>query len=110
MCFTCGPNSQHCALLGYRANEYQPVAVKYGRVNVKFYLDTSSNSSSFCRECETPKKLACKVCNSFFSEYHYLLQLNLAQPRQAEKWVQGTLQANLYGSDNEVLDLQLTPE
>ena len=45
-----------------------------------------------------------------FLEYHYLLELNLASPREAERWVQGFLKFNLYGTKGEKLDLDLTPE
>lgn len=42
--------------------------------------------------------------------YHYLLQMSLANPPQAEKWVQGFLKANLYGTKGELLDIDLTPQ
>ena len=47
---------------------------------------------------------------SSISEYHYLLELNLANPRIAETWVQGFINVNLYGSNGELTDLNLTPE
>ena len=46
----------------------------------------------------------------FILEFHYLLELNLANPRIAETWVQGFIKVNLYGSTGEVTDLNLTPE
>ena len=45
----------------------------------------------------------------YLSEHHYLLELQLAQPDEAEKWVQGYLKVNLYGTKNEILDHNLTP-
>lgn len=42
-------------------------------------------------------------------EHHYLLELQLAQPDEAEKWVQGYLKVNLYGTKNEILEHNLTP-
>ena len=48
--------------------------------------------------------------NNFFLEYHYLLEMNLANPRVAETWVQGFIKVNLYGTHGEVTDLNLTPE
>ena len=47
---------------------------------------------------------------SHFSEHHYLLEFNLAQPKHAERWVQGFLKVNLYGAQSEVTDVDLTPE
>ena len=48
--------------------------------------------------------------NNVFLEYHYLLEMNLANPRVAETWVQGFIKVNLYGTHGEVTDLNLTPE
>jgi hypothetical protein len=45
-----------------------------------------------------------------FSEHHYLLEFNLAQPKHAERWVQGFLKVNLYGTQSEITDVDLTPE
>ncbi len=48
--------------------------------------------------------------NLFASEYHYLLDLQLANPSEAERWVQGYLKVSLHGTKNEVADHDLTPE
>ena len=47
---------------------------------------------------------------SRFPEHHYLLEFNLAQPKHAERWVQGFLKVNLYGAQSEITDVDLTPE
>ncbi|XP_059098768.1 pancreatic lipase-related protein 2-like isoform X1 [Tigriopus californicus] len=91
LCFSCGSQTQHCAPMGYRAIEYKHIVQAYERRNVKFYLETNKGPESFC-------------------QYHYLLELNLAQPSIAERWVQGFLKVNLYGSKSEILDNSLTPE
>ena len=46
----------------------------------------------------------------FILEHHYLLEFNLAQPAAAERWVQGFLKVNLYGTESEITDVDLTPE
>lgn len=43
-------------------------------------------------------------------EYHYLVSLNLASPPQAEKWVQGFIRVNMYGTKGEITDYELTQE
>lgn len=40
---------------------------------------------------------------------HYLLELELAEPREAERWVQGELMVNLYGERGELTQHALTP-
>ena len=47
---------------------------------------------------------------SFCLEHHYLLEFNLAQPAAAERWVQGFLKVNLYGTESEITDVDLTPK
>merc|ERR1712038_323139 len=90
LCFECGSENKHCAKLGYPAIEYKKVAEKYSRTGVKLYLNTGSI---------TP-----------FCQYHYLMEMNLANPSVAETWVQGFIKVNLYGSSGEITDLNLTPE
>ena len=48
LCFKCGPENKHCAKLGYPSIEYMPIAQKYLRTGVKFYLNTGS-IAPFCR-------------------------------------------------------------
>ena len=50
MCFVCGKNNQHCAMMGYRSIEYKRIVDKYDRKHVKFYLDTSKGPKSYCRK------------------------------------------------------------
>ena len=52
----------------------------------------------------------CMYFFPFFAEHHYLLELNLAQPEDAERWVQGFLKVNLYGTQSEITDIDLTEE
>lgn len=35
-------------MMGYRSIEYKPTADKYGRENVKFYLNTGKGPEPFC--------------------------------------------------------------
>ena len=46
----------------------------------------------------------------FFPEFHYLVELNLGYPTEAERWVQGYLKINLYGSKDEQTGIDLTSE
>ena len=46
----------------------------------------------------------------FIAEYHYLIGINLANPKSAETWVQGHLNVNLHGSRGEIIQHELTPE
>ena len=49
-CFSCGPGNEHCAIMGYRAEEYKPIVDKYARSNVRFYLNTGKGQEDpFCR-------------------------------------------------------------
>lgn len=92
-CFSCGPDNINCAIMGIRAKEYFDSHINKPdgyRENIQFYLNTGG-SSPFC-------------------QFHYLLQIHLANPKQAERWVQGFLKANLYGEDRELLDINLTPD
>lgn len=89
-CFHCGENDEHCAYVGYRAISYKPMSRQLGRENVKFYFNTGKKAP--------------------YCQYHYLLTLNLARPPVAEIWVQGFLKVNLYGTENEITDFDLTPE
>ena len=40
---------------------------------------------------------------------HYLLELELAEPSEAERWEQGELMVNLYGERGELTQHVLTP-
>jgi hypothetical protein len=88
-CFTCGDS--RCAEMGYHAIDYKPEIDRYQRTNVRFYLSTGDGPDTFC-------------------QYHYLVDIKLANPTEAERWVQGFLKINLYGTKNEVTELDLTPE
>ena len=44
------------------------------------------------------------------SEHDYLLELQLAKPKKAERWVQGYLEASLHGTEAEATELNLTPK
>ena len=45
-----------------------------------------------------------------FCKFHYLLEIVLANPREAEKWVQGFVRVNLYGEEGELTEYDITPE
>ena len=45
-----------------------------------------------------------------FCKFHYLLEIVLANPREAEKWVQGYIRVNLYGEEGELTEYDITPE
>jgi len=88
-CFDCGAAGENCAILGERAIEYKPFTNREPN-GQKFYLKTAKKSP--------------------FCQHHYLLEFNLAQPKHAERWVQGFLKVNLYGTQSEITDVDLTPE
>ena len=48
MCFTCGSNNEHCAIMGYRSIEYKPIVDKFNRENVQFYLKTGDEKGDYC--------------------------------------------------------------
>jgi len=87
-CFDCGFHGEKCATLGEKAIDYKPFISD--KKPLKFYLKTGKKSP--------------------FCQHHYLLEFNLAQPKAAERWVQGFLKVNLYGTRSEITEINLTPE
>lgn len=111
-CFDCGPLGENCAILGEKAIEYKPLISTQppDSEGNKFYLHTAKKSP-FCRMFPAFKAAAAANWEiSVLSEHHYLLEFNLAQPKDAETWVQGFLKVNLYGTTSEITDVDLTPE
>ena len=76
MCFKCGPENRHCAKLGYPSIEYMPIAQKYLRTGVKFYLNTGS-IAPFCRRF---------LFLRFISNHIDILFTSKDNKRQMTKW------------------------
>jgi len=89
-CLECGEDGSRCARVGHSAINYKKTIEQRGEKNIKFYFNTGAHKP--------------------FCQYHYVLSLNLANPKSAETWVQGNLKVNLHGSRAEVLNHDLTPE
>lgn len=109
-CFDCGFHGEKCATLGEKAIDYKPFISD--KKPLKFYLKTGKKSP-FCRNTLSPRNfffLFSKIPTPFVAEHHYLLEFNLAQPKAAERWVQGFLKVNLYGTRSEITEINLTPE
>merc|ERR1719242_374336 len=76
--------------MGEKALNYKAHVAENGRKHVRLFLNTEKKSP--------------------FCQHHYLLEFNLAQPAAAERWVQGFLKVNLYGTESEITDVDLTPK
>jgi len=85
-CFYCGLNGEACASMGYLAKPHPA----WSTAPVRMYLETGA-VAPYCK-------------------HHYLLQLHLAKPRQAEAWVQGYLKVNLFGDKGKLTEYNLTPD
>jgi len=92
ICYHCGFEGEDCVVMGYgaRRNRNWPLLPSSEQAPMKLFLDTGP---------EAP-----------FCKFHYLLEISLSSPREAEKWVQGFLQVNLYGEQGELTEYDLTPE
>lgn len=90
LCFDCGLRGEKCAVMGEKAINYKAHVAENGRKHVRLFLNTGKKSP--------------------FCQHHYLLEFNLAQPAAAERWVQGFLKVNLYGTESEITDVDLTPK
>ena len=85
-CYDCGPAAANCSVMGFGASKQ---ATWLGQPT-QMFLDTDS---------EAP-----------YCTFLYILQLDMAQPREAEKWVQGYLRVTLHGEQGSLIDYDLTPE
>jgi len=85
-CFYCGLDGEACASMGYLAKPHPA----WRTAPLRMYLETGA-VAPYCK-------------------HHYLLQLHLAKPRQAEAWVQGYLKVNLFGDKGKLTEYDLTPE
>jgi len=90
LCFECGSDGKQCAKVGYSAIDYKSLSAKRKQTNLKFFFNTG-RTKPFC-------------------QYHYLIGINLANPKSAETWVQGHLNVNLHGSRGEIIQHELTPD
>ena len=48
--------------------------------------------------------------SSPYCNYLYLLELDLASPKESETWVQGFLKVTLVGDKDSLVEYDLTPE
>lgn len=85
-CFSCDSDGGGCSVLGYGATKHRA----WTGHSVKMFLDTDS-SPPYCTHL-------------------YLLELDLAQPREAETWVQGYLSLSLVGDKDSLLEHEISPE
>jgi len=92
ICYHCGFEGEDCVVMGYgaRRNRNWPLLADNEQTPMKLFLDTGP---------EAP-----------FCKFHYLLEIVLASPREAEKWVQGYVRVNLYGEEGELTEYDITPE
>ena len=108
VCFDC--SGGRCAQMGYNSYAYKARADEFDRKNVKFYLNTGAGPEHFCRKFLLTMPLDSAAQRFPLSEYQYLLDIHLASPPSAERWVQGFLTVNIHGTKEEVRGLSLTPE
>lgn len=85
-CFSCDSDGGGCSVLGYGATKHRA----WTGSSVKMFLDTDS-SPPYCTHL-------------------YLLELDLAQPREAETWVQGYLSLSLVGDKDSLLEHEISPD
>ncbi|XP_065569009.1 pancreatic triacylglycerol lipase-like isoform X2 [Artemia franciscana] len=85
LCSSCGPDDLNCAKLGMDAVDY-PIK---NRKNVQFYF-TTDRDKPFCKR-------------------HYHISMKLTKTDDAEEWVYGKLKISIFGTYNQIRDINLTP-
>jgi len=85
-CYSCRQDGARCSVMGYGASKHS----SWKGDQIQMFLDTDSSSP---------------YCN-----YLYLLELDLASPKESETWVQGFLKVTLVGDKDSLVEYDLTPE
>ena len=84
-CYSCAEGGGDCSVMGFTASKH---STWLGQPT-QMFLDTDS---------EAP-----------YCTFLYILELDMADPREAEKWVQGYLRVTLLGEQGSLIDYDLTP-
>merc|ERR1719270_1097721 len=85
-CYSCRQDGASCSVMGYGASKHS----SWKGDQIQMFLDTDSSSP---------------YCN-----YLYLVELDLASPKESETWVQGFLKVTLVGDKDSLVEYDLTPE